>query len=102
MRRDPRSSLRRSCPAARAASIATRRSSDAMSCSQCIITAMHIVVMGAGGVGGYFGGKLARSGVAVTMIARGAHLAAIRRDGLRIRSAVEGESLARPAAVEDP
>lgn len=63
---------------------------------------MHIVVMGAGGVGGYFGAKLARSGVAVTMIARGEHLAAIRRDGLRVRSAVEGESLARPAAVEDP
>lgn len=63
---------------------------------------MHIVVMGAGGVGGYFGAKLARSGEAVTMIARGEHLAAIRRDGLRVRSAVEGESLARPAAIEDP
>ena len=63
---------------------------------------MHIVVMGAGGVGGYFGAKLARSGVAVTVIARGEHLAAIRRDGLRIRSAVEGEFVVRPTAVEDP
>ena len=61
---------------------------------------MHIVVMGAGGVGGYFGAKLARSGEAVTMIARGEHLAAIRRNGLRIRSAVDGDSVVRPAAVE--
>jgi 2-dehydropantoate 2-reductase len=63
---------------------------------------MHIVVMGAGAVGGYFGAKLARSGEAVTMIARGAHLEAIRRDGLTIRSSVEGEYAVRPAAVEDP
>lgn len=63
---------------------------------------MHIVVMGAGGVGGYFGAKLARSGEVVTLIARGEHLAAIRREGLRIRSAVEGEFVVRPAAVEDP
>jgi 2-dehydropantoate 2-reductase len=62
---------------------------------------MHIVVMGAGGVGGYFGAKLARAGEAVTLVARGAHLAAIQRDGLRLRSAVEGESVVRPAAVED-
>ena len=63
---------------------------------------MHIVVMGAGAVGGYFGAKLARSGEAVTLVARGAHLEAIRRDGLRIRSATEGEYVVRPAAVEDP
>src|SRR2546428_326157 len=62
---------------------------------------MHIVVMGAGGVGGYFGAKLARAGERVTLVARGEHLAAIRRDGLRLRSAVEGEYVVRPAAVED-
>src|SRR2546428_707649 len=62
---------------------------------------MHIVVMGAGGVGGYFGAKLARAGESVTLVARGEHLAAIRRDGLRLRSAVEGEYVVRPAAVED-
>src|SRR5438128_151287 len=62
---------------------------------------MRIVVMGAGGVGGYFGAKLARAGETVTLVARGEHLAAIRRDGLRLRSAVEGEYVVRPAAVED-
>jgi len=62
---------------------------------------MHIVVMGAGGVGGYFGAKLARGGETVTLIARGEHLTAIQRDGLRIRSSVEGESVVRLAAVED-
>jgi 2-dehydropantoate 2-reductase len=62
---------------------------------------MRIAIMGAGGVGGYFGAKLARAGQAVTMVARGAHLEAIRRDGLRIRSAVEGEFVARVDAVAD-
>ena len=56
--------------------------------------------MGSGGVGGYFGAKLLRAGAEVTMVARGAHLAAIRRNGLAIRSAVEGDSVVRPAAVE--
>src|SRR5438552_814255 len=59
---------------------------------------MRIVVMGAGGVGGYFGAKLARAGETVTLIARGEHLTAIQRDGLRIRSSVEGESVVRLAA----
>jgi 2-dehydropantoate 2-reductase len=52
---------------------------------------MRVLVVGAGGVGGYFGAKLARAGTSVTMLARGAHLDAIRRHGLRVRSAVEGE-----------
>jgi 2-dehydropantoate 2-reductase len=47
---------------------------------------MKIVIIGAGGVGGYFGSRLIASGADVTFIARGAHLAAIRRDGLRIES----------------
>jgi 2-dehydropantoate 2-reductase len=63
---------------------------------------MRIVVLGAGGVGGYFGGKLARAGEDVTFVARGAHLAAIREHGLRIRSASDGEWVARCTAVEDP
>lgn len=62
---------------------------------------MRIAIMGAGGVGGYFGAKLARAGQTVTMVARGAHLEAIRRDGLRIRSAAEGEFVARVDAVAD-
>ena len=61
---------------------------------------MRIAVVGAGGVGGYFGAKLARAGESVVMLARGAHLDAIRRDGLRVRSAPEGESLAKVEAVE--
>ena len=47
---------------------------------------MRIAVMGAGGVGGYFGGLLARAGNDVTLIARGAHLEAIRSDGLKVKS----------------
>ena len=62
---------------------------------------MRVVVMGAGGVGGYFGAKLARAGEAVTVVARGAHLEAIRRDGLRVRSTVEGDLTVRPEAVDD-
>ncbi|MBC7674554.1 MAG: 2-dehydropantoate 2-reductase, partial [Rhodoferax sp.] len=52
---------------------------------------MRIIVVGSGGTGGYFGAKLARAGHDVTFVARGAHLEAIKKNGLRIRSAVEGE-----------
>ena len=45
---------------------------------------MKIAVMGSGGVGGYFGGLLARAGHPVTFIARGEHLRAIRKEGLRV------------------
>jgi len=61
---------------------------------------MRIVVMGSGGTGGYFGAKFARAGEDVTFVARGAHLAALRAEGLRIRSAVEGEWSVRAPAVE--
>jgi 2-dehydropantoate 2-reductase len=61
---------------------------------------MRILVVGAGGVGGYFGGRLARAGLPVTVLARGAHLEAIRRDGLRVRSAIEGQWVAKVEAVE--
>jgi 2-dehydropantoate 2-reductase len=64
------------------------------------VSAQHIVVMGSGGVGGYFGARLARGGGAVTFVARGAHLDAIRRGGLRIRSAIEGEYAVKAEAVE--
>jgi 2-dehydropantoate 2-reductase len=43
---------------------------------------MRIAVMGTGGVGGYFGAKLAKAGHDVAFIARGAHLAAMRAKGL--------------------
>ena len=45
---------------------------------------MRIAVMGAGSVGGYLGGMLARGGHDVSLIVRGAHLAAIREHGLRV------------------
>jgi len=51
---------------------------------------MKIAVFGTGAVGGYFGGRLAETGADVTFVARGAHLAAIRSNGLRVDS-VEGD-----------
>ncbi|HEU4369749.1 MAG TPA: 2-dehydropantoate 2-reductase [Methylomirabilota bacterium] len=62
---------------------------------------MRVLVAGAGGVGGYFGARLARAGVPVTFLARGAHLDAMRRDGLRVRSAVDGEWVGKVDAVAD-
>jgi len=62
---------------------------------------MRVAVYGAGGVGGYFGGRLAQSGAKVHLIARGAHLHAIREDGLRVRS-VKGDFEVRPPATDDP
>lgn len=47
---------------------------------------MRIAIVGAGAVGGYFGGLLARAGNEVTLLARGKHLDAIRRNGLEVRS----------------
>jgi 2-dehydropantoate 2-reductase len=63
---------------------------------------MRYVVVGAGGVGGYLGGRLAAAGRDVTFIARGAHLAALRTDGLTVQS-ITGDFAVRPvAATDDP
>jgi 2-dehydropantoate 2-reductase len=62
---------------------------------------VRIAVLGAGGVGGYFGGRLALAGAEVWWIARGAHLEAIRREGLRVRS-VAGDFHIRGPATDDP
>jgi 2-dehydropantoate 2-reductase len=63
---------------------------------------VRIAVVGAGAVGGYFGGRLAEAGEDVTFIARGVHLEAIRERGLEVRS-TEGDFTIRPAsATEDP
>jgi 2-dehydropantoate 2-reductase len=65
------------------------------------VVVMRVLVVGAGGVGGYFGARLARAGTAVSFLARGAHLEAIRRDGLRIRSATEGDWVVAADAAAD-
>ena len=62
---------------------------------------MRVAVLGSGAVGGYYGAKLARAGHDVTLIARGAHLAAIRERGLEIRSPMLGDFTVRCAAEED-
>jgi 2-dehydropantoate 2-reductase len=63
---------------------------------------MRIAVMGAGGLGGYFGARLARGGLAdVHFIARGAHLQAMREHGLRIEGP-EPMHLPRVSVTDDP
>jgi 2-dehydropantoate 2-reductase len=61
---------------------------------------MNIVVFGAGGVGGYFGGKLAQAGNDVTFIARGKHLQAIKSNGLLIKS-IQGDFKIHPKVTDD-
>ena len=64
---------------------------------------MRIAMMGAGGIGGYFGGRMAAAGVDVTFVARGRHLDAIRAHGLKIDSRDMGDALVSPAqATADP
>ncbi|MFD0964499.1 ketopantoate reductase family protein [Pseudofulvibacter geojedonensis] len=58
---------------------------------------MNIVVIGAGGVGGYFGGKLTQSRNKVTFLVRGKHLDAIKNKGLQIKS-IKGDFLVHPDA----
>lgn len=63
---------------------------------------MRVAIFGTGGAGGYFGAQLARAGEDVTFIARGEHLRAIRRDGLRVETPGE-DILIHPAqATDDP
>ena len=63
---------------------------------------MRIAVMGSGGVGGYFGARLAKGGSEVTFIARGAHLKAMRERGLEIESPLGGLHLETVRATDDP
>lgn len=62
---------------------------------------MHIVVMGSGGVGGYFGARLAQAGGQVSFIARGRHLEALRSKGLTVKS-VLGDAQLKVRAFQDP
>jgi 2-dehydropantoate 2-reductase len=61
---------------------------------------MRIAVFGAGGVGGYFGGRLAQKGQDVTFIARGAHLDALRSRGLHVYS-INGDFTIKPVNATD-
>ena len=64
---------------------------------------MKIAMMGAGGVGGFFGGRLANAGCDVTFIARGRHLEALRRDGLTIENEPQGDiHVAQVKATDRP
>ena len=63
---------------------------------------MRIAIVGSGGVGGYFGGRLAAAGTDVSFIARGAHLDALRTRGLRIQSPLGDLHLPQVRATDDP
>ena len=57
---------------------------------------MRIAIFGAGGIGGYLGGRLSQAGEEVVLIARGEHLKAIREHGLRVDSIKVISSRPRP------
>jgi len=63
---------------------------------------LRIAVMGSGGVGGYLGVRLVQGGADVTFVARGAHLAAMRANGLAVESEHEPICLPRVNATDDP
>jgi 2-dehydropantoate 2-reductase len=63
---------------------------------------MRMAVMAAGAVGGYFGARMTAAGHDVAFIARGAHLEAIRRDGLRLESQLGNLNLDRVNVTDEP
>ncbi len=63
---------------------------------------MKIAMMGSGGVGGYYGARLAQSGNQVTFIARGKHAEAMRKSGLRVRSELGDAHVSPVRVVENP
>lgn len=63
---------------------------------------MKVAVLGSGGVGGYFGARLAAAGAEVAFVARGAHLEALRTKGLTVVSPLGDLHLDRVNATEDP
>jgi len=63
---------------------------------------MKIAIFGSGGVGGYFGGRLAAAGEDVTFLARGAHLTAMQEDGLHIDSPNGALHLPKVQATDRP
>ena len=61
---------------------------------------MNIVVIGVGGIGGYFGGRIAKAGYDVTFIARGKHLDVIKNSGLQVKS-TKGDFTVHPNATDN-
>jgi len=62
---------------------------------------MRLCIFGAGAIGGYLGAELALGGVDVTLIARGPHLDAMRKNGIRLRVG-DDEKVAHPHCTDDP
>jgi 2-dehydropantoate 2-reductase len=63
---------------------------------------LRIAIIGSGGVGGYFGARLAKGGADVVFIARGPHLEAMRKHGLRIENEREPIELPKVNVTDDP
>jgi 2-dehydropantoate 2-reductase len=63
---------------------------------------VRIAIFGSGGVGGYFGGRLAAAGEDVSFLARGAHLDALQREGLRITSPLGDVHVPKVQAADRP
>jgi len=64
---------------------------------------MKIAVMGSGGVGGFYGGRLAHAGYDISFVARGAHMAAMREHGLTIENEPQGTiHVPRVTVTDDP
>ncbi|HEX4223085.1 MAG TPA: 2-dehydropantoate 2-reductase, partial [Pseudonocardiaceae bacterium] len=63
---------------------------------------MRVAVMGTGGIGGYFGARLVQGGHEVAFIARGRQLAALRANGLTVRSPLGDVHLPEVLATDDP
>src|SRR5579871_181988 len=63
---------------------------------------MRVAVMGSGGLGGYFGALLAKGGTDLSFVARGAHLDAMRRNGLRVEGGPEPFHLEHVHVTDDP
>lgn len=63
---------------------------------------MRVIVMGAGGVGGYFGARLLQGGCDVRFVARGEHLAALREHGLKVKSKLGNIEFPQVCVGDDP
>jgi 2-dehydropantoate 2-reductase len=68
----------------------------------CLGVDMRIAIIGSGGVGGYFGARLAFGGADVTFLARGAHLAALRARGIAVEGGPEAIQVNPVRATDDP